>query len=107
MKWEIAKVEQPTTRRRLECGKMYVSVGEQMSENGKRWQYMSVSFGRHADRTVSESMDLWPREAIALARAELDKFEASLEEERETSLEGQAVTSGVAQAGGSDSAEGA
>ena len=49
-------------------------------ESGNRWQWFSVSFGTFTPASMDECRATWPREAIARARAELDRFESALED---------------------------
>ena len=47
-------------------------------DDAESWQHFSLSFGVFAkDRTFSECLESWPREAIAEARRRLDEFEAA------------------------------
>lgn len=45
---------------------------------GKKWQHFQISFGRFTNDDRPEVT--WPREAIGLAREELDALEAKLAE---------------------------
>ena len=55
--------------------------------SGRRWRFFSMDFGSHSEASHEECLKTWPREAIARARAELDKFENLLERDYETAME--------------------
>ena len=58
-------------------GPFQLSVGP---GSGRRWQHFTFSFGRHSEAAHEECLKTWPREAIALARKELDDLETLLGE---------------------------
>jgi len=51
------------------------------SKNGEimTWHYFQLHFGRIIERPVSDGLNLWPREAIEIARQKLDALEAQLD----------------------------
>ncbi len=81
MEWEHERVT-PTSKHVLQYGDVRLSVYFGPDGNGQLWQYCTVSFGEHSDRTIEECCEEWPREAIAKARAVLDELEAKLDEEK-------------------------
>lgn len=84
MKWEINQIAQPRMRHTLGSGKVEANITTPEPQDGdKCWQYFTVSFGAFGkpNQPIEECLRDWPREAIRLARAELDRFEAQLERE--------------------------
>jgi hypothetical protein len=45
----------------------------------QRFQYLSISLGRHTTAPHAECLKTWPREALTIARQALDDFEEFLE----------------------------
>lgn len=46
--------------------------------DGRQWQHVLFSFGRHAASDHEACLARWPQEALRLAREQLDRFEAQL-----------------------------
>ena len=42
------------------------------------WQFASITFGKHTDKTIPECLDTWPSDVIALVRTAIDEFEHEL-----------------------------
>lgn len=64
----------------IECGPVRLHLSDSpCPEAGRTWQHLSLTFGRYSQRTPSDCLDTWPTEAIALARAALDRLEAEIE----------------------------
>ena len=60
----------------FKLGNVRLDIDDQ--DDGRRWKFLQMSFGSFTSATMEECQTNWPREAIAQARAELDKLEASL-----------------------------
>ena len=96
MKWETDRTEKPNPVQKLiRTGPFYLAVDESETPGDKQWQYVTISFGEFTSRSLDECLKQWPRDVIALARAALDKFEASLEETNEAGIQERDVDSGV------------
>jgi len=80
MQWETDTPERTITERStLNCGPVRLSV--KMYEGDPRtWQHFLLSFAEPSEGSPELRRMEWPREALRMARAELDAFEASLEE---------------------------
>ena len=48
--------------------------------DGWQWQHFILSFGRDSEQAHSECLATWPRDALRIARENLDAFEKTLEE---------------------------
>jgi hypothetical protein len=97
MKWETETPQQPKLRYRLKGGSdLWLTVSQEA--DGSTFRHMTLSFGKICAESADQVVQTWPREALALARAALDKFEAELEKQRETTVEGREVVGGTAQA---------
>ena len=77
MKWIEEPLEPKERHVVMDCGiAMRLAVDED-----EPWQHFSLSFGVFSkDRTFSECLRIWPREAIAEARRRLDEFEKKVAE---------------------------
>ena len=80
MSWVETTPATPPRTFEIRSNNLRVSVDGRVNEDGKIWQYLSLSFGRHTSRPIEECLTNWPREAIRLVRAEMDELEAKLEE---------------------------
>lgn len=78
MEWKLDEPT-PTPRLRASHGPLSISVG--LASNGQTWQYVELVDGRHSPKSPEQCRETWPREAIALARQALDKFEETLNAE--------------------------
>src|SRR5574343_1267109 len=87
--WKTEVVKAPVELYVVDFGEVRLSISRHKADrpddvhNGDTWQYVSVSLGRFSKESVESCKVTWPREAIALVRAELDKLEARLNEEHE------------------------
>ena len=81
MQWETAdpRPEPPKLRRAMKFGDLELSVSEARDSN-QRWQYLSLTMGMFTVESVEAAMESWPRDALSLARQQLDAFEAALDE---------------------------
>lgn len=77
MKWKTEPPEADREHSVLEFGKVHLSVAQ--ASNDTRWEHLLLNLGDHRTRSHAECLREWPREAVALARAALDEFEATLE----------------------------
>ena len=80
MKWETRLPEPREPESVLEQGPIRVKVGPANTNPALMWQYFTLTLGIHSTRDRQVCMRTWPRQAIADARAALDKFEAELTE---------------------------
>ena len=64
----------------LECGSIKLSV--RLDPDGRVWRYCDFCFGSYDELGFARNVEVWPREAIARARAELDALERELEDEQ-------------------------
>lgn len=78
--WKTRAPEPQPESSVLECENVRLSVGEARNDP-RKWKYFSMSFGVHTNQPQSDCLKTWPREALQLARQELDRFEARLDEE--------------------------
>lgn len=78
--WKTETIEQPKTRTETRCGYVNLSLSPASNGDGTTWQYLSMSFGEFSEADVTACKATWPRVALEMARAELDRFEASLNE---------------------------
>ena len=67
----------------LRCGPVTLSVGL-VAHDPRRWQYFGLAFSVFSEDSQGACEDSWPREAIALAREELDALEEYLEKQEES-----------------------
>lgn len=79
MTWKTTQPVAPPRESVLESGHIRLSVRKDEADSERTWQYMIMSFGEHRKASHIECLGTWPREAIALARAELDRLEATLD----------------------------
>ena len=77
MKW-TEETQEPRGRRVvMDCG---IAMRLAVDDDKEPWQHFSLTFGKfEKERTFSECLADWPREAIAEARRRLDEFEAKLD----------------------------
>jgi hypothetical protein len=78
--WTTKPVQKQVLKYEMTHGPISLRVDEPDDAycSGKVWRYVSLSIGQFSDDSVEKAKENWPREAIAQARAELDKLEASL-----------------------------
>lgn len=87
--WKTEVVKAPAEQYVVDFGEVRLSISRHKADrpddvhNGDTWQYVMVSLGRFSKAPVESCKVTWPREAIALVRAELDKLEANLNVEDE------------------------
>lgn len=77
--WKVQKIEVPRTELRLVEGKVTLSISPASNGSDTRWQYIDVSLGEHSPTSTEDCQIYWPRRAIELVRAELDRLEATLD----------------------------
>lgn len=73
------KMVEGTREAVLYSGKIKLSV--RTDPSGTVWRYCDFCFGSHSEMGFARNEEVWPREAIAQARAELDELERKLEED--------------------------
>lgn len=78
--WRTETPEPQPEQSVISCGHIQLSVG-QAHDSPQRWEYFSLSFGRFSNEPHKECLKTWPREALRLARENLDQFEEQLDEE--------------------------
>lgn len=101
--WKKEVITAPTERLVVDLDQVLLSISRHKADrpddvhNGDTWQYVMVSLGSFNKAPVESCKVTWPREAIALVRAELDKLEARLneEDEHETCVRGRQVDGGA------------
>ena len=76
--WKHETPEPPRPRATLHTGDVSISVSEDV-QSGKRWQYLTMSFGKFSEEGFEDCQASWPKLALTLAREQLDKFEATLD----------------------------
>jgi len=81
MKWKHEPAEPTEERHTMRAHGVTISIQDASGDPTSRWQGLVMSLGAHTKRRASECLETWPREAIAKARAALDSFENSLENE--------------------------
>ena len=79
LQWKLEPPQQPRNYSSSVCGDVRISIGD-AHDDPRQWQYIQVCCGRHSTASHDECRQTWPREAIAMARAALDEFEAKLGE---------------------------
>ena len=62
----------------MECDKIRLTV--RLDPDGRVWRYCDFCFGSYDELGFARNVEVWPREAIARARAELDNLERELED---------------------------
>ena len=88
MNWTNETAPQPPRQSAIEHGALRLSVSPYATDPSRgQWQWCIMSFGSHTEASHKECLKTWPREAIARAREELDKFELLLGENDEADLE--------------------
>lgn len=75
--WHTEPPEPVAPRSVLWCGAIRLSIGPSQTSPAL-WQYLAMSFGAHTNRSADVSKEAWPREAIRMAREELDRLEEKL-----------------------------
>ena len=80
MEWTETTEKPPQPSWEMKGADVRVSVNPASDDDGQRWQYFSLFFGRFTDRPDEKSLRQWPREALILARTALEAFEAELDE---------------------------
>lgn len=77
---EIPKPTPTKPEASAECDKIHLKVQPAYgTDDGRLWQWFDCSFGVHSTASLDACCEIWPREAIRLAREQLDKLEAQLE----------------------------
>ena len=80
MDWTHHQKPRPVIRSEIQVGNVVLSVSTQ-ADTDKRWQFFCFSFGKYSGATHAECLSSWPREALRLARAELDALESKINAE--------------------------
>ena len=81
MNWINETAPQPPRQSSIEHGALRLSVSPHATDPSReQWQWCIMSFGSHSKASHEECLESWPREAIALARKELDELETFLTE---------------------------
>ena len=84
MDWtrEIPKPKPTKPVAKLISGEVELKISpSSIDGSAELWQWFYISFGEHSSETMDECCKTWPREAIRLAREQLDAFEAALDSE--------------------------
>ena len=80
IKWETEEPTPQVPRIKLDHGPLTLSITPGNHHNpNELWQWVSVSLGKHTTASRLSCRGTWPREAIALVREALDKFEEELD----------------------------
>lgn len=74
----LPKQEPVEEKYEIELDGVCIRVGQSTSSPGELWQWFMFSFGEHTKADFAEAMETWPKEAIKIARAQLDALEAKM-----------------------------
>lgn len=76
--WQVKRPDPQPIQSIMDTGKIRLTIEEMTT---KRWQHFSLSLGAFTEEPHEICLKTWPREAIRLAREELNRFEARLDGE--------------------------